>query len=194
MRPARPYIRYRRDLKSRAQSLRHDPTPAERKLWYEFLSTHRAKFTRRKPLGCYIADFYCAQKRLVIELDGDTHFTDKGERHDARGYCAAAGKRRAREAALTLTRIDRATPYVQQKGMPRRSSKDLNQIAASILEAATGRPARLTPKGTKNPAAVALRRLGGLRRGKARVKALSPANKRVRIGKKAASGRGRRKS
>jgi len=82
MRPARPYIRYRRDLKSRAQSLRRDPTPAERKLWYEFLSTHRAKFTRQKPLGRYIADFYCAQKRLVIELDGDTHFTDKGERYD----------------------------------------------------------------------------------------------------------------
>lgn len=73
---------YRRDLKPRARQLRRDPTPAERKLWYEFLSSHREKFTRQKPLGRYIADFYCAQKRLVIELDGDTHFTDEGRRYD----------------------------------------------------------------------------------------------------------------
>jgi len=84
MRPLRPHIWYRRDLKPRARQLRRDPTPAERKLWYEFLSSHVEKFTRQKPLGQYIADFYCAQKRLVIELDGDTHFTDQGERHDRR--------------------------------------------------------------------------------------------------------------
>jgi very-short-patch-repair endonuclease len=90
----RPYIRYRRDLKPRARALRHDPTPAERKLWYEFLSGHGVRFTRQKPLVRYIADFYCAQKRLVIELDGDTHFTDRGERCDG-----------ARTAALGLQGI-----------------------------------------------------------------------------------------
>ena len=82
MRPVRPFIRYRRDLKSRARELRHDPTPAERKLWFDFLATHPEKFTRQKPLGRYIADFYCARVRLVIELDGDSHFTDRGERYD----------------------------------------------------------------------------------------------------------------
>jgi len=78
----RRYNRYRRDLKSRARSLRRDPTPAERKLWFEFLSRHSEKFTRQKPLGRYVADFYCARSLLVIELDGDSHFTDEGERHD----------------------------------------------------------------------------------------------------------------
>jgi len=87
-----PYIRYRRNLKMRAQVLRRDPTPAERKLWYDFLCSHGEKFTRQKPLGRYIADFYCAQRRLVIELDGDTHFTDRGETYDAARTAALAAQ------------------------------------------------------------------------------------------------------
>lgn len=75
--------------------------------------------------------------------------------------------------------------------MPKRSSKtkpDVNQLAASILAAATGEPEALTPKGEKNPAAVALGRLGGKKGGKARADALSPA-KRSQIAKKAAKAR-----
>ena len=78
------YRAYRRSLTQRAQALRRDPTPAERKLWYEFLSALPHKFTRQKPLGRYIADFYCASSRLVIELDGDSHYTPDGERYDER--------------------------------------------------------------------------------------------------------------
>ena len=66
---ARSFVPYRRTLKPRSQALRRDPSPAERKLWYEFLRDLPAKFTRQKPLGHYIADFYCAKHRLVIELD-----------------------------------------------------------------------------------------------------------------------------
>jgi very-short-patch-repair endonuclease len=62
--------------------MRRDPTPAEKKLWFEFLRDLPCKFTRQKPLGQYVADFYCASRRLVIELDGDTHYTDQGERYD----------------------------------------------------------------------------------------------------------------
>jgi very-short-patch-repair endonuclease len=89
-RPRPPYIRYRRSLTDRAQALRRDPTPPERKLWYDFLCSHRHKFTRQKPLGGYIADFYCAQRRLVIELDGDTHFTERGETYDVLRTAALA--------------------------------------------------------------------------------------------------------
>jgi very-short-patch-repair endonuclease len=74
---ARPFVQYRRDLTGRARALRRDPTPAERKLWFDFLRTHRLKFTRQKPLRCYVADFYCAQKKVVIELDGDSHYTPR---------------------------------------------------------------------------------------------------------------------
>jgi len=84
MKPIRAFFRYRRDLTERARQLRHDPTPPERKLWYDFLATHPAKFTRQKPIGVYIADFYCAERRLVIEVDGDTHFNGAGEGYDRR--------------------------------------------------------------------------------------------------------------
>jgi very-short-patch-repair endonuclease len=41
------------------------------------------KFTRQKPLGRYIADFYCASRMLVVELDGDSHYNDRAQRYDA---------------------------------------------------------------------------------------------------------------
>ena len=81
---ARRFIPYRRDLKPRSQSLRRDPSPAERKLWYEFLRDLPVKFTRQKPLGSYIADFYCSAHRLVIELDGDSHYGDRAQQYDER--------------------------------------------------------------------------------------------------------------
>jgi len=77
------YRGYRRNLTPRAQALRRDPTPAERRLWYEFLRDLPNKFTRQKPLGRYIADFYCASRRLVVELDGDSHYVPAAERYDA---------------------------------------------------------------------------------------------------------------
>jgi very-short-patch-repair endonuclease len=78
----RRWIPYRKGLTSRAQSLRRDPTPAEKKLWYEFLRGLPCKFSRQKPLGQYVADFYCSRLQLVIELDGDSHYTDRAVRYD----------------------------------------------------------------------------------------------------------------
>lgn len=77
------YIAYRKVLRPRARAMRSDGTPAERKLWYESLRLLSFKFTRQKPLGPYIADFYCSSRRLVIEVDGDSHFTESGEAYDA---------------------------------------------------------------------------------------------------------------
>jgi very-short-patch-repair endonuclease len=79
----RRIIPYDLRLRPRAQSLRRDPTPAERKLWYLFLSILSCKFTRQKPLGSYVADFYCSRARLAIELDGDSHFDEKAGARDA---------------------------------------------------------------------------------------------------------------
>lgn len=79
----RPIVPYNLQLRPRARDLRRDPTPAERKLWYLFLSHLPCKFTRQKPLGAYIADFYCSSKRLVIEVDGDSHFSDHAQARDA---------------------------------------------------------------------------------------------------------------
>lgn len=69
----------------------------------------------------------------------------------------------------------------------RRKTEDVNQIAASILKAVTEEPIQ-QPVKEKNPAAVALGRLGGLKGGKARAESLS-AKKRTEIAKKAAKAR-----
>jgi len=83
------YLSCRSKLVAQSRVLRRALTPAEKRLWFDFLRHLTAKFTRQKPLGHYIADFYCASHRLVVEVDGDSHFT------------TAAGKRdRIRDAAL----------------------------------------------------------------------------------------------
>ena len=61
-----------------AKELRKNMTKEERHLWYDFLRSYSAKFTRQKVLGKYIADFYCAKANLVIELDGSQHYEDEG--------------------------------------------------------------------------------------------------------------------
>ena len=65
-----------------ARMLRKNLTKEEKHLWYDFLSTYPIKFTRQKILGRYIADFYCASAKLVIELDGSGHDTLQGQIYD----------------------------------------------------------------------------------------------------------------
>ena len=57
-------------------------TKEEKHLWYDFLRTYPVRFSRQKVLGTYIADFYCAEAKLVIELDGSGHYTEEGTHHD----------------------------------------------------------------------------------------------------------------
>jgi hypothetical protein len=74
--------------------------------------------------------------------------------------------------------------------MQKRSSKDINEKAFSVVQQATGQDP-LPPKPEKNPAAVALGRLGGLKGGKARAANLT-AIQRQEIAKKAANTRWRK--
>ncbi len=60
-----------------AKALRKNMTPWERKLWYEFLRNYPVRFQRQKAIDNYIADFYCAKARLIIELDGGGHYTEE---------------------------------------------------------------------------------------------------------------------
>ena len=59
-----------------AKKLRKDMTREERHLWNDFLRSYPVRFSRQKVLGNYIADFYSAQARLIIELDGSQHYQD----------------------------------------------------------------------------------------------------------------------
>ena len=66
-----------------AKQLRKEMTKEERHLWYDFLRTYPVRFSRQKALGRYIADFYSAEARLVIELDGSQHYEEKNREMDA---------------------------------------------------------------------------------------------------------------
>lgn len=73
---------YRKNATKRARTLRRESTRHENKLWYDYLSEYPLRWTRQKPIGRYIVDFYCHAAQLVIELDGDQHFTEQSEAYD----------------------------------------------------------------------------------------------------------------
>ncbi len=81
---------YNRKLKPLARSLRTNGTKAEACLWKYVLKAGMMKgynFKRQRPVLNYIADFFCADLKLIIELDGSTHsleeVAEKDEKKDA---------------------------------------------------------------------------------------------------------------
>ena len=57
-----------------SKSLRKNMTKEERRLWYEFLKDLPITVHRQKVINNYIADFYCANAKIVVELDGSGHY------------------------------------------------------------------------------------------------------------------------
>ena len=77
-----PPRKHNKNIVPTAKMLRKNMTTEEKSLWYDFLRTYPIKFSRQKVLGKYIADFYCAKAKLVVEIDGSEHYTKQGMRHD----------------------------------------------------------------------------------------------------------------
>lgn len=68
-----------------ARRLRREQTAAERRFW-ALLQPWRDSgwhWRRQAPVGPYVVDFICKRARLVIEIDGDSHYDDRGIAHDA---------------------------------------------------------------------------------------------------------------
>ena len=74
--------KHNKSLVSNARTLRKNMTKEERHLWYDFLRSYPVKFLRQKVFGKYIVDFYCAEAKLIVELDGSQHYEDKGIKAD----------------------------------------------------------------------------------------------------------------
>ncbi len=70
------------DTRSFARHLRKNATQEENRLWYDHLRDYPVPFRRQVPLGPYVADFYCAQALLVVELDGGQHYEPTGQDRD----------------------------------------------------------------------------------------------------------------
>ena len=69
-----------------ARQLRKDSTPAEARMWEQLRNRQltNQKFRRQAPVGPFIVDFICLEKKLVIELDGWTHSTETEVANDKR--------------------------------------------------------------------------------------------------------------
>ncbi len=71
-------------LESRRRDLRVKQTEAEKILWQKLRNRqiNGFKFFRQCSIGKYIADFYCSELRLVIELDGSQHYEENSLEYD----------------------------------------------------------------------------------------------------------------
>ncbi|MDJ0498148.1 MAG: DUF559 domain-containing protein [Acidimicrobiia bacterium] len=68
-----------------ARELRSNPTRAEAILWWTLRgSALGVRFRRQEPIGPYIADFACWPHRLVVEIDGPTHYEPGRQEYDRR--------------------------------------------------------------------------------------------------------------
>ena len=75
-------LHYNGDNLGNAKFLRKNATRHEKRLWYDFLSKHKLRFQRQKPIDNFIADFYCHKAKLIIELDGAQHYSEEGKAKD----------------------------------------------------------------------------------------------------------------
>ena len=77
--PTRPTI-------LRARELRREQTPAEKKVWARVRNHQLANLPirRQHPIGPYVVDFCCEPAKVVIEIDGDSHFEPEQQTFDAR--------------------------------------------------------------------------------------------------------------
>ena len=119
--------KHNRRLVPLARELRRNMTKEERHLWYDFLRDYPVRFSRQKVLGRYIADFYSAEAKLIIELDGSQHFEDKNIQKDMRRteFLEAYGLRIIRVANDEITKnFDGVCDYIDS--VVRRTIDDTN--------------------------------------------------------------------
>jgi len=112
----RKIIPYDKKLKEYARRLRNKSTKSEIYLWME-LKGRQMKgydFHRQKPLIHYIADFYCYELKLVIELDGITHDFPGADVRDARR------QRKLESIGLTVLRFRDAEVFEDMEEVLRR--------------------------------------------------------------------------
>ena len=121
---------YNPKLSGNARSLRRNMTKEERHLWYDFLKTLPVMVHRQKVIGPYIVDFYIAEAKLVIELDGSQHYEEKGRHSD-----------------------EQRDAYMQSLGMTvlRYSNTDVNRNFTAVCQDIWDRVQKPSPVGEGGP-------------------------------------------
>ncbi|MCL2814661.1 MAG: endonuclease domain-containing protein [Oscillospiraceae bacterium] len=76
------YKKHNPNLTPNARELRKNMTRQEKHLWYDFLRSYPVRILRQKVIDSFVVDFYCAEAKLVIEIDGSQHYTENGIAYD----------------------------------------------------------------------------------------------------------------
>lgn len=76
------HLPYNPQLKTYVRSMRKNMSEPERKLWFGYLRHLSVRFLRQRPIDNYIVDFYCARNKLIIEVDGEDHYSELGKAKD----------------------------------------------------------------------------------------------------------------
>jgi len=116
--------------RNRAKQLRHDQTEAETFVWSELRSRRFSgfKFRRQFPLGNYIVDFVCLDRRVIVELDGGQHNETSQIAYDAQRDAWLRGE------GFEVLRFWNSDVFLEWEAM-----------AEGILRALEGRPSRRAP-------------------------------------------------
>ena len=76
--------RFNQIILQHAREMRHPQTPAEATIWRHLRNRNlEFKFRRQHPIERFIVDFYCAEVKLCIEIDGDSHLEQGQKEYDA---------------------------------------------------------------------------------------------------------------
>ena len=88
-------LSYNKNLKQISRNLRRNMTDAEMLLWSKLMGKQLKgfQFYRQKIIGNYIADFYCPESKIVVEVDGGQHYGAEGREKDRKrdDYMSKAG-------------------------------------------------------------------------------------------------------
>ncbi len=110
-------------LRQRARQLRRGATLAEAILWQalRLRTTTGFKWRRQHPIGPFIADFYCAEHRLIVELDGPVHDSQverdakRTERLEREGYRVIRFRNEDVEDDVAAV-IERIIGWIEEQG------------------------------------------------------------------------------
>ncbi len=104
--------------------MRREMTRAEARLWFEVLRDFEPRVRRQRPICGYIADFYCAACKVVIEVDGESHFTPDGLEYDAERTAFLEG------LGLRVIRFSNADVFENWHGVEMRLTEVLRGVDA----------------------------------------------------------------
>jgi very-short-patch-repair endonuclease len=106
-------------LKPLVRDMRQEPTPAEDLLWQKLRKKQLGgyKFRRQHPIGYFMVDFYCADDRLVIEVDGSIHELQQEYDELREAYIESLG--------LRVLRFDNAHVIQNMRGVLERIAEAL---------------------------------------------------------------------